>query len=459
MPFLPSRSDIEQFLPGANPAWLAMLKRLAPDLCSFYGFDRLQWVHFIGQVAHESGGMKLVGMRENMSFRSPARIREVYAYRLKLCLQKLDRGEVAEPAWAKGLTIDQLCRRLVGEPEELARIVYGGREGTPWYEGHRYIGRGLTQITHRDNYAAIGAEIARQPGSDRPDLVARPDLLEQPEWGVRAAFADWELKQLGRLAAADDVDRVSAKLNTGSADKVSITNGLADRRRWVAKAKGIWPATRDSELVDARILRVGDRGPEVAAVQARLTELGYPAGSRDAAGQFDGVFGALTRRAVIAFQAEHSLKIDGEIGPRTLDALKTSAPADLGPRAALTAADLAARGSEPVQAAQQLGLVAKGTATVGIVAPVLATVQQGLGWLGIGVPSLDSLPAVLTWLDAVRGLFEQITPLFAWVGTPVGLLAIAGVVLVGLAALIQRYASRAAAANVAAARAGLDLSH
>jgi peptidoglycan DL-endopeptidase CwlO len=58
------------------------------------------------------------------------------------------------------------------------------------------------------------------------------------------------------------------------------------------------------------MLRKGDRGPAVAAVQRAL---GIPA---------DGVFGRQTRQAVRSFQARRGLEVDGVVGPMTRAALR-----------------------------------------------------------------------------------------------------------------------------------------
>lgn len=60
------------------------------------------------------------------------------------------------------------------------------------------------------------------------------------------------------------------------------------------------------------LLHRGSHGSTIVAVQHAL---GIPA---------DGVYGAATRRAVMSFQREHGLIVDGIVGPQTLGALGLS---------------------------------------------------------------------------------------------------------------------------------------
>lgn len=59
-----------------------------------------------------------------------------------------------------------------------------------------------------------------------------------------------------------------------------------------------------------------DRGDEVIAVQKKLQELGYYTYA------IDGIYGKGTQQAVIDFQQDHSLKVDGVYGGNTRDKLQ-----------------------------------------------------------------------------------------------------------------------------------------
>lgn len=63
----------------------------------------------------------------------------------------------------------------------------------------------------------------------------------------------------------------------------------------------------------------GSRGSEVTQIQQRLQELGYDPG------EADGIFGAKTKEAVIAFQKAQGLDADGIVGKNTLAALEIGA--------------------------------------------------------------------------------------------------------------------------------------
>ena len=100
---------------------------------------------------------------------------------------------------------------------------------------------------------------------------------------------------------------------------------------------------------------------EVGILQADLKMLGY------FAGKIDGLFGPLTRNAVMAFQADNNLTVDGIAGPKTLAAMKQATKP---PERAVTEADLRTEGSRTIKAADttQAGSVALTVGSAGMLA-------------------------------------------------------------------------------------------
>ena len=64
-------------------------------------------------------------------------------------------------------------------------------------------------------------------------------------------------------------------------------------------------------------MKKGDRGDDIKALQTRLAELGYLRTT-----EIDGDFGKITLGAVLAFQLENGLDVDGMVGPQTKKQLK-----------------------------------------------------------------------------------------------------------------------------------------
>ncbi|HAN87351.1 MAG: spore cortex-lytic enzyme [Bacillota bacterium] len=74
-------------------------------------------------------------------------------------------------------------------------------------------------------------------------------------------------------------------------------------------------ATSPAEAQTRPTLYWGSRGTSVRLVQWKLSDWGYYRG------WVDGVFGANTHRAVVAFQRRNGLRVDGLVGPQTWRAL------------------------------------------------------------------------------------------------------------------------------------------
>lgn len=299
----------------------------------------LRLAAFLATVCHETGGLTIV--RENMNY-SASRIRAVWPTRPEAV-------------------------KFARDPRRLANSVYGSRmgnerNGTNDDDGYRYRGAGMIQLTGRYSFEQAGKAIG-------VDLAGNPDLIEDANISLQAAC--WEFAKF--IDYCDMGERgwraVCNGINRGNALSKFDPIGWSDRQMWYQRccdALGITGKTEDD------LLRLGDQGPLVKAIQERLATLGY------AVGRPDGIFGSRTRAAVLAFQAENKLDMDGLIGPQTREALnaETAAPMPLGERATETKDDLKAAGSTTIATTDRIKTAA--TATMAVSAATGAATETGI---------------------------------------------------------------------------------
>lgn len=215
--------------------------------------------------------------------------------------------------------LGQTCHESAGfrTTEELASgDAYEGRVdlgNTMPGDGRRYKGRGLIQLTGRANYKTMAATL------DMP-LEAEPERAAAPVLSLTIACEFWKANKLNPLCDADDLDRVTRRINGG-------TNGIDERRLFTSKAKnaiarlqalqlsGIQvPAAGGKKGATMPVLHRGASGEAVVDLQKRLRKF-FPALG------VDGDFGPATEVAVSRFQADHNLVVDGIVGADTWAAL------------------------------------------------------------------------------------------------------------------------------------------
>ena len=149
---------------------------------------------FIGQCMHESGGFKL--LKENLNYSAKALMN-------------------TWPSRFPDLNTAMIYER---QPEMIANKVYSGRMGnTEDGDGAKYIGRGLIQLTGKDNYRAFGEAIGE-------DLVANPQLVEEPRYAALSAGWFWNKRGLNALADVMDITTMTIRINGG---KIGIDDRIA----------------------------------------------------------------------------------------------------------------------------------------------------------------------------------------------------------------------------------------
>jgi putative chitinase len=155
---------------------------------------------FIGQCMHESGGFKF--LKENLNYSAAALMR----------------------TWPSRFPDIDTAEKYERNPEKIANKVYGGRMGnTEEGDGAKYIGRGLIQLTGKENYANCGLGIG-------VDLLGNPDWLSNPKYAVMSAGWFWNKKNLNQYADSNpiDIETMTKRINGGSI-------GIADRTAKIKK--------------------------------------------------------------------------------------------------------------------------------------------------------------------------------------------------------------------------------
>ena len=120
--------------------------------------------------------------------------------------------------------------------EELASgVAYEGRldlGNTEPGDGRRFKGRGLIQITGRDNYRQCGNHL-------KVDLLKHPELLaSETELACRSAGWYWSSRKLNQFADVSDLLTISVRIN-GRNRKTGLPNGWDDRLAYFENASRV----------------------------------------------------------------------------------------------------------------------------------------------------------------------------------------------------------------------------
>ena len=157
---------------------------------------------FIGQCAHESANFKV--LQENLNYSAEGLMK----------------------TWPSRFPTKEIADQYARQPAKIAGKVYNGRLGnTSEEEAAKYLGRGLIQLTGKENYGHCGSGISA-------DLLSDPTLLLEPRYAALSAGWFWNKKGLNALADVQDYDTMTKRINGGLI-------GLDDRKAKIAKALSV----------------------------------------------------------------------------------------------------------------------------------------------------------------------------------------------------------------------------
>lgn len=195
-----THQQLLQILPNAGPVAGVFVSALNDAMARFKIEGRKRVAAFLAQVGYESGQLRT--LVENLNYSAEGLIR----------------------TWPKRFNL-MTAAAVARKPEQIANIVYASRLGNGSAvtgDGWRYRGRGLIQVTGLANYQACGSALSL-------DLLARPELLEQPEYAALSAAWFWSSNGLNELADAGRFEAITQRINGG-------LNGQSDRLKLWMKA-------------------------------------------------------------------------------------------------------------------------------------------------------------------------------------------------------------------------------
>ena len=154
---------------------------------------------FIGQCAHESGNFKT--LQENLNYSAEGLMK----------------------TWPSRFPTKEMADQYARQPAKIAGKVYNGRLGnTSEEEASKFLGRGLIQLTGKENYANCGTALG-------VDFVGNPNLLIEPKYASLSAGWFWNKKGLNALADTKDYETMTKRINGG-------LHGFDDRKAKIANA-------------------------------------------------------------------------------------------------------------------------------------------------------------------------------------------------------------------------------
>jgi len=201
-----TKQQLKEMIPK-NPyvdQWFEAISEILPE----YEITTPQRVAaFLAQCAHESGGF--VFLKENLNYKA-ASLRRVFP---------------------KYFPDDAIAAQYAGKGEMIANRVYANRMGNgdeASGDGWRYCGRGLIQLTGKNNYTFFAGSL------DIP-VEEASEYLQTFEGAVQSACFFWEQNKLNQWADAGDILTSTKRINGG-------TIGLEDRIKHYEHALHIFGA-------------------------------------------------------------------------------------------------------------------------------------------------------------------------------------------------------------------------
>lgn len=191
--FILSKDKLTKILKGNNyiDDWYQSLEDNLPK----YDINDINRIAaFLAQCAHESANFKI--LKENLNYRA----------------------ESLRRVWPRHFPTDEIAQQYARQPEKIANKAYANRMGNgdeSSGDGWKFSGKGLIQLTGRNNYQLFADHVDM-------NIDELPEYLISFDGAVKSACWFWDTNKLNQWADQGDLKTLTKKINGG-------TLGLEDR--------------------------------------------------------------------------------------------------------------------------------------------------------------------------------------------------------------------------------------
>ena len=188
---------LQQLCPKTKKSVLELYATPVHEVAEYYDMytNMNRAAGFVAQIAHESGGFNFV--KENLNYGAAGLMNTFKKY----------------------FPNQEIANQYQRQPEKIANRVYANRMGNgdeASGDGYRFCGRGLIQLTGRNNYTKFASDL----GISVEDTVA---YLETPAGAVSSAGWFWDQNNLNQYCDSNDFVMLTKRNNGG-------TIGIEDRQ-------------------------------------------------------------------------------------------------------------------------------------------------------------------------------------------------------------------------------------
>lgn len=210
-----TKSDLATTFPNSSSVVRIAILDMIGEHGAAFGINTKEEIqHFLSQAGHESGGFSTLSVTENMNY-SADRLLEIFGY----LFSRTDPNKANPDNYA-------------GNPQKIANFVYSGSNasvgnGPPSSgDGWRFRGRGIFQLSGRDNYQQFTTFSQNELGLSESFIQNSSLIASDPEMTILSALWFYEEKILKEFTVDENttVEKITSIVNGPR------MNGLQDRK-------------------------------------------------------------------------------------------------------------------------------------------------------------------------------------------------------------------------------------